>query len=80
MVRKLKESYTNDPNNANQRALRKACEIINDYIDEEGIYLPDVLDKNSETYWQLKDYVKSDWNLDVNAIIEDWIENTEIAD
>ena len=77
----MKESssrHPNIPDDKNIRALRKAVDYINKFIDDEGIFLPDVLDHNSETYWQIKDYVKSDWNLDADEIISDWIEDSEV--
>ena len=65
------ESYQNIASERNKRAIRKAVDIINRYIDDEAVYLPDVLYRESETYWQLKDYVGSDWHLDADEIIND---------
>ncbi len=66
------EAYQNAVSERNKKALKKSVDIINRYIDDEAVYLPDVLDRNSETYWQIKDYVGSDWNLDAEEIIRDW--------
>ena len=64
--------YRNIVNDKNKRAVRKAVDIINKFIDDEAVFLPDVLDRNSNTYWAIKEYVGSDWNLDADAIINDW--------
>lgn len=64
--------YRNIVNDKNKRSVRKAVDIINKFIDDEAVFLPDVLDRNSDTYWAIKEYVGSDWNLDDDAIINDW--------
>lgn len=64
--------YSRKPDPRMEQALRKALNLINSYIDEESVFLPDALDKNSETYFFANDYVMNDWNLDTERIIDDW--------
>jgi len=78
MIRESSDRFINDPSNKESvKTIETAVKMINKVLDYTGDYLLDKLDKNSNTYWQLKEYIDDRGDLDFDAIMVDWTDDFE---